>query len=218
MFLCRATHRSGKSSVASVKIFFRKPVDLGVRSVSISKRLNISMHLSSVLVTGTGQSTTPSWLLWIFIFENYVNQSLDCRYLIGMWPGGRVFMYGMNWSGVLLQLPAPLHGPSLPENIGIGRDIWPLTSGTNEAEPPPILVTDHGLKLIFLHVGQKWLGCMLTASSQSHCEYASQGHWRNAASDDILWKSHFNLFLDFSRMPVYKWHCLETPPQNSHPL
>ena len=27
MFLCRATHRSGKSSVASVKIFFRKPVD-----------------------------------------------------------------------------------------------------------------------------------------------------------------------------------------------
>lgn len=35
-------------------------------------------------------------------------------------------MYGMNWSGVLLQLPAPLHGPSLPENIGIGQSMLPV--------------------------------------------------------------------------------------------
>ena len=41
---------------------------------------------------------------------------------------------------------------------------------TNEAQPPPILATDGGLKLVILqrNVGQKWLGCMLAAEgSQS---------------------------------------------------
>ena len=37
---------------------------------------------------------------------------------------------------------------------------------TNEAQPPPFLATDSGLKLTILqqNVGQKWLGCMLTAA------------------------------------------------------
>ena len=36
---------------------------------------------------------------------------------------------------------------------------------TNEAQPPPVLATDGGLRLPILqpNVGQKWLGCMLTA-------------------------------------------------------
>ena len=48
---------------------------------------NISMpwsHLSHALVAGTGQSTAHSWLLWMFIFENYADPSLDRhRRLIG---------------------------------------------------------------------------------------------------------------------------------------
>ena len=37
---------------------------------------------------------------------------------------------------------------------------------TNEAQPPPFLATDSGVKLTILqrNVGQKWLGCMLTAA------------------------------------------------------
>lgn len=38
---------------------------------------------------------------------------------------------------------------------------------------------------------------MLTAGFQSHYDYANEGHWRNAVSDDILWKSHLDLFVDF---------------------
>ena len=41
---------------------------------------------------------------------------------------------------------------------------------TNEAQPPPVLATDGGLRLTILqrNVGQKWLGCMLKAAgSQS---------------------------------------------------
>ena len=54
-------------------------------------------HLSHALVAGTGQSTTHSWLLWMFIFENYADPSLDRhRRLIGMRPGTRFFIYGMN--------------------------------------------------------------------------------------------------------------------------
>ena len=58
---------------------------------------------------------------------------------------------------------------------------------TNEAQPPPILATDGGLKLGILqrNVGQKWLGCMLAAEgSQSqhidpeyHLQTASNFYW-----------------------------------------
>ena len=36
----------------------------------------------------------------------------------------------------------------------------------NEAQPPPFLATDSGLKLTILqrNIGQKWLGCMLKAA------------------------------------------------------
>ena len=68
-------------------------------------------HLSRALAAGTGQSTTLSSLLWMFIFENYSDQSLDRRRrLIGMRLGTIFFIYGMNWSGVLLQIPALIHG------------------------------------------------------------------------------------------------------------
>ena len=85
---------------------------------------NISMpwsHLSHVLVAGTGQSTTHSWILWMFIFENYVDPSLDRHQrLIGMRPGTRFFIYGMDGLGVLLQMSASTHGlTSLAKIIGI---------------------------------------------------------------------------------------------------
>ena len=60
---------------------------------------------------------------------------------------------------------------------------------TNEAQPPPILATDGGLKLAILqrNVGQKWLGCMLAAEgSQSqhidleyHLQQASKSFYAN---------------------------------------
>ena len=63
-------------------------------------------HLSHALVAGTGQSTAHSCLLWMFIFENYADPSLDRhRRLIGMRPGTRFFVYGMNGLEVLLQMP-----------------------------------------------------------------------------------------------------------------
>ena len=39
---------------------------------------------------------------------------------------------------------------------------------TNEAQTPPFLATDSGRKLTILqrNVGQKWLGCMLTAAGR----------------------------------------------------
>ena len=59
-------------------------------------------HLSRALAAGTVQSTTPSWLFSMFIFEKYADQSLDRRRrLIGMRLGTRFFIYGMNGSGVL---------------------------------------------------------------------------------------------------------------------
>ena len=45
---------------------------------------------------------------------------------------------------------------------------------TNEAQPPPILATDGGLKLAILqqNVGQKWLRCVLAAEgSQSQSQH-----------------------------------------------
>ena len=68
-------------------------------------------HLSHALVAGIGQSTAHSWLLWMYIFENYGDPSLDRhRRLIGTRPGTRFFIYGMNGLEVLLQMPASTHG------------------------------------------------------------------------------------------------------------
>ena len=60
---------------------------------------------------------------------------------------------------------------------------------TNEAQPPPVLATDSGLKLTILqrNVGQKWLGCMLTAAGtqlqhidlQYHLQQASKSFHAN---------------------------------------
>ena len=60
---------------------------------------------------------------------------------------------------------------------------------TNEAQPPPFLATDSGLKLTILqrNVGQKWLGCMLTAEGtqlqhidlEYHLQQASRFFYAN---------------------------------------
>ena len=83
---------------------------------------------SRTVAAGTWQSTTLSWLLWMFIFENYADQLLDRRRrLIGMRLGTRFFIYGMNGSGVLLQIPAPKHGlTSHAKIIRIWQGMLPL--------------------------------------------------------------------------------------------
>ena len=56
------------------------------------------------------------------------------------------------------------------EQVGLLLNADKTVVLTNEAQPPPILATDGGLKLAILqrNVGQKWLGCMLAAEgSQS---------------------------------------------------
>ena len=85
-------------------------------------------HLSHALVAGTGQSTAHSWLLWMFIFENYADPSLDRhRRLIGMRPGTRFFTYGMNGLEILLQMPTSTHGlPSLAKITGIWQNMLPV--------------------------------------------------------------------------------------------
>ena len=84
-------------------------------------------HLSHVLAAGTGQSTTPSWLLWMFSVENYADQSLDRRQkLIGIRLGMRFFIYGMNGSKILLQMHTLIHGlTSHAKTTGI----WPSMIG-----------------------------------------------------------------------------------------
>ena len=85
-------------------------------------------HLSHVLAADTGQFTTPSWPLWMFSFENYVDQSLDrCQKSIGMRLGMRFFIYGMNGSEILLQMHTLIHGlTSHAKTIGIWPGMWPL--------------------------------------------------------------------------------------------
>ena len=85
-------------------------------------------HLSHVLAAGTEQFTTPSWPLWMFSFENYVDQSLDRRRkLIVIRLGMRFFLYGMNGSKFLLQMHTLKHGPtSHSKTIGIRPSMLPL--------------------------------------------------------------------------------------------
>ena len=109
---------------------------------------NISMpwsHLSHALVAGTGQSTAHSWLLWMFIFENYADPSLDRhRRLIGMRPGTRFFIYGMNGLEVLLQMPTSTHGlTSLAKITGIWQNMLPVClsiGGFNICSPIPGMI------------------------------------------------------------------------------
>jgi len=71
-------------------------------------------------VAGTGQSTTPRWLLWMSSFENYADQSLDRRQkLIGMRLGTRFLIYGMNKSQILWQMHTLIHGPTSHAKINL---------------------------------------------------------------------------------------------------
>ena len=75
------------------------------------------------------------------------------------------------------------------EQVGLLLNADKTVVLTNEAQPPPILATDGGLKFAILqrNVGQKWLGCMLAAEgSQSqhldleyHLQQASKSFYAN---------------------------------------
>ena len=120
------THRSGISFAASISFYANRWILLD-RNVSVSKRLKYFNAVVSSFAC-LGQSTTLSWLLWMFIFENYADQSLDRRRrLIGMRLGTKFFIYGMNGSEVLLQVPAQIHGlTSHAKTIGIWQGMLPL--------------------------------------------------------------------------------------------
>ena len=65
-----------------------------------SNAYDVSMpwsHRSRVLVAGTKQSTTHSWLLWMFILGIYADPSLDRSTLIATQPEMNFFIY--IWSG-----------------------------------------------------------------------------------------------------------------------
>ena len=55
---------------------------------------------------------------------------------------------------------------------------------TNEAQPPPILATVGGLRLTILqrNVGQKWLGCMLTAAGSQSQHIDPEYHLQQASN------------------------------------
>ena len=152
-------------------------------------------HLSHALVAGTGQSTAHSWLLWMFIFENYADPSLDRhRRLIGMRPGTRFFTYGMNGLEILLQMPTSTHGlPSLAKITGIWQNMLPVClsiGGFNVCSPGILLALD-----VWAVPRNTW-----DSKLDAYCRYANLGYWRDAALDDSLWNSHLDSFVDFCRM------------------
>ena len=81
------------------------------------------------------------------------------------------------------------------EQVGLLLNAEKSVVLTNEAQPPPILATDGGLRLTILqrNVGQKWLGCMLTAAgSQSqhtdleyHLQQASKSFYAEQDTDEV---------------------------------
>ncbi len=151
-------------------------------------------HLLRALAAGTGQSTTPSSLLWMFIFENYADQSLDRRRrLIGMMLGTRFFICGMNGSVVLLQVPVPIHGlTSHAKIIRIWQGMLPLClriGGFNVCSWRPLGARRAGRPR---HTWESKL--------QAYCKYTNVGSWREAALDEMVWNSHVGSFVDFCRM------------------
>ena len=76
---------------------------------------------------------------------------------------------------------------------------------TNEAQPPPILATDVGLKLTILqrNVGQKWLVSMFTAT-RSQLQYIdSECHQESIA----FFNANCSILLDMIEpLPFPKWY------------
>ena len=127
---------------------------------------------SGVVVADTTQSTTLSWLLWMFVFEPYANQSLDRhKKLIGMRCGTTSFIYGMDGSKVLLQIPVQIHGfTSHGKFFRIWHDMLPLClriGGFNLCSP-----------------GILWVARprhMSDSKRQAYCRHAGVGSSRKAS-------------------------------------
>ena len=139
--------------------------------------MNPWFHLSHVLAAGTGQSTTPSWLLWMFSFENYAHQWLDHRQkLIGVRLGTGLFIFGMNGSKTLFQMHAPIHGLKSHAKInGISQVMLPLY----------LLIGGFNLVLVAWAVHD--------IRGNQHVRRIGSTHIldREAALDDVVWNSHF---------------------------
>ena len=69
------------------------------------------------------------------------------------------------------------------EQVGLLLNADKTVVLTNEAQPPPILATDGGLKLAILqrNVGQKWLGCMLAAEGSQSQRIDLEYHLQQAS-------------------------------------
>ena len=69
------------------------------------------------------------------------------------------------------------------EQVGLLLNADKTVVLTNEAQPPPILATDGGLKLAILqrNVGQEWLGCMLPAEGSQSQHIDLEYHLQQAS-------------------------------------
>ena len=109
------------------------------------------------------------------------------RRLIGMRPGTRFFIYGMNGLEILLQMPTSTHGltslakhvASLPEHRWVQRLLSWHRFGTRRVGRPR----------------NTWDSIL-----DANCRYANLRYWRDAAFDNSLWNSHLGSFVDFCRM------------------
>ena len=78
------THRLGISSAASVEFLLGKPVDFTGPKCIHFQTLKIFQCRGFIYCTfrpqsGTRQTTTPTWLLWMFSFENYAKSIFGPR-------------------------------------------------------------------------------------------------------------------------------------------
>ena len=163
---------------------------------------NISMPwfpLAHVLAAGTRQSTTPSWLLWMFNFQNCADQSLDRRQKsIGVKLGKKLLIYGMSGSEVLFQMHTLIHGLISRAKIsGIWQSMLLLylhIGGFNDCSRGIFLVLvawaihDISGNQNFMHIGILQL-----------CK-SNPGSWKETALDDVVWNPHVGSFANFCCM------------------
>ena len=111
--------------------------------------------------------------------------------------GTKFFIYGMNRSQVLLQVPASIHG--LTMSYITCKNYWNLER--HVATLPAHRWVQRLLS--WRPLGARRVGRpRLTWESklQAYCRYTNIGSWREAALDEMMWKSHLDSFVDFCRM------------------
>ena len=164
-------------------------------NLSDTNTSNISMpwfHRSHVLAASTGQSTTPSWLLCMFSFENYADQSL------GLPPE---VDWNAAWNDVF-----HLWNERAKNFISNARtNTWTYITCKNyrnlarhvgrfTCTSRGFNVCCHGILLVLVHDTRP------ESKLQAYFRYANLGTWREAALDDVIWNSHLGACVNSCRM------------------